>query len=269
MQKTDIRIIDTHAHIYPDKIAVKASKNIGDFYGIEMNLDGTVSSLKAEMRQFNVKRVVVCSVATAAAQVKRINDYLYEQSKDDFFIPLAAMHPDMDKCEIAEEAARVKELGFKGIKLHPDFQNFKICGEKARALFDALGDFNLPILVHTGDMRKDYSHPRYMVEAAADYPHLTFIAAHFGGWSEWGEAMRYKGLKNVMFDTSSTLAFIDKSMARNVIFSLGVEKFMFGTDYPMWNMADEIDNVLALDLGEDNNDKVFYKNAAKLFGIEE
>lgn len=38
-------IIDSHAHIYPDKLAVKAARSIGDFYDIDMNLDGTVDML--------------------------------------------------------------------------------------------------------------------------------------------------------------------------------------------------------------------------------
>ena len=34
------RIIDAHAHIFPDKIAIKASDSIGQFYGIDMDLNG-------------------------------------------------------------------------------------------------------------------------------------------------------------------------------------------------------------------------------------
>ena len=42
---TPMNIIDTHAHIYPDKIALKAAASIGDFYHIPMNLNGTVGEL--------------------------------------------------------------------------------------------------------------------------------------------------------------------------------------------------------------------------------
>ena len=38
-------IIDSHAHIYPDKLARKAARSIGDFYDIDMDLDGTVDML--------------------------------------------------------------------------------------------------------------------------------------------------------------------------------------------------------------------------------
>ena len=39
------KIFDAHAHVYPDKIADKAVKAIGDFYGIPMEKDGTVEGL--------------------------------------------------------------------------------------------------------------------------------------------------------------------------------------------------------------------------------
>lgn len=265
-----MKIIDVHTHIYPDAIAPKAVENIKSFYNIPYAAegDGTIGTLLDGARRHNVQKIVVCSVATKAHQVHSINNYMAQQLANPIFVPLATLHPDMERAEIVDEVARITELGLKGIKLHPDCQAFKLNGDKARMLLDAVGDFEMPILVHTGDKRFDRSHPTYMVEIARDYPSLTFIAAHFGGWSEWDEAMKYKGLKNVMFDTSSTLAYLDPHIAKVVMLGLGIEKFMYGTDYPMWSYDKEIDRVLALNLGEENNELVFRKNAEKLFGIK-
>lgn len=262
-----MRIIDTHAHIYPDSIAEKATRGIGGFYGLTANADGTTGGLLALMKKYGVYKAVVCSVATSGKQVVKINDYMASRLSVKEFHPLATLHPDMEYNEIKDEAARIKDIGLKGIKLHPDCQNFKLSGERGRKLFDALGNFDLPILVHTGDRRFDNSHPRYMIEIARDYPHITFIAAHFGGWTEWEDALKYKGLKNVWFDTSSTLGHLDDTLAKTVMLGLGIERFTFGTDYPLWNYGEEIEHVLKLDLGEKNNEMVFHKNAEKLFGI--
>lgn len=262
-----MKIIDTHVHIYPDVIADKAVDSIGRFYGIKMNGHGRISDLLESMRLSGVSKSVVCSVATSKHQVSKINDFMASQLKVQQFHPLATLHPDMDTFEISDEVARVKDLGLKGIKLHPDCQAFKLTGERGLRLFNAIGDFDLPILVHTGDRRFDYSHPEYMIEIARDFPRLQFIAAHFGGWSEWEQALKYKGLKNVWFDTSSSLFQLEGRIAKTVIFGLGVEKFMFGTDFPMWQCDKEIERVLALDLGERNNELVFHKNAENLFNI--
>lgn len=273
-----MKIIDVHAHIYPEKIALKAVESISAFYGVPVCNDGTEQTLKriadeteglkfGEDGDWSVKKIVISSVATSAHQVKSINDFMASKLTDDRFLPLGTMHPDMSREEIRDETARVKELGLHGLKIHPDCQRFRLNGAKGAELFDALGDFKLPILVHTGDKRQNFSHPEYMVETARDYPHLTFIAAHFGGWSEWEQAMRYKGLKNVMFDTSSSLAFLDKYLAKVVILGLGAEKFMVGTDYPMWNYNEEIERLLSLDLGKENNEMIFHKNAERLFSV--
>jgi predicted TIM-barrel fold metal-dependent hydrolase len=262
-----MRIIDVHAHIYPDSIADKAVENIGRFYGLPIEGHGKTSDLLETAKQFDVEKIVVCSVATSAKQVEHINDFMASQSSRSEFLPLATLHPDMEYQHIVDETARIKALGLHGIKLHPDFQAFKLCGEKGRKIFDAIGDFDMPILVHTGDKRLDFSHPEYMIEIARDYPRLTFIAAHMGGWSEWEQALKYKGLKNVMFDTSSSLAFLDKTVAKAVILGLGADKFMFGTDFPMWGYKTEIKRFLDLDLGEENNNMILFGNARKLYKL--
>ncbi len=261
------KIIDVHSHIYPDKIASKAAKNIGDFYEIPMDNDGTLKQMLEKADNFDVKKFVINSVATSWTQVEKINNFMIGFVSDSRFAPLATLHPDMEKQHIIDEIQRITALGLNGLKLHPDCQAFQLNGKKARILFDALGEFKKPILVHTGDKRHDFSHPSFMVDIAKDYPHLNFIAAHFGGWSEWDQLMKYKGLNNVYFDTSSTLAFLDKHIAKVSILSIGIEKFMFGTDYPMWDMADEVERVLNLELGEENNQAIFYKNANKFFNF--
>lgn len=262
-----MKIIDTHVHIYPDAIADKAVESIGNFYGIRMTGHGRISDVLDSMRKNGVSKAVVCSVATSKKQVCKINDFMASQLSTPEFHPLATLHPDMDRFEIRDEIARIKELGLKGVKLHPDCQAFRLNGERGLRLFDGVGDFDLPILVHTGDRRFDYSHPEYMIVIARDFPNLKFVAAHFGGWSEWEQALKYKGLKNVWFDTSSSLFQLDARIAKTVILGLGVEKFMFGTDFPMWQCDGEIERVLALDLGEKNNELVFHKNAENLFNI--
>ena len=47
----------------------------------------------------------------------------------------------------------------------------------------------------------------------------------------------------------------------------GVEKFFFGTDFPMWDHVEELNRFLALGLSEEENDMILYKNFERLFGI--
>ena len=69
-----MEIIDAHAHIYPEKIAKKATDTIGVFYDIEMEMSaGTAENLIKEGKKAGVSRYVVHSVATTAHQVRSIN----------------------------------------------------------------------------------------------------------------------------------------------------------------------------------------------------
>ena len=73
------KIIDFHAHIFPDKIAKKATENIGRFYGIEMSGNGSVNALLQSASAFNVEKFIVHSTATTHRQVNAINDFIFDE----------------------------------------------------------------------------------------------------------------------------------------------------------------------------------------------
>ena len=159
-------------------------------------------------------------------------------------------------------------IGLKGVKMHPDFQKFKADREEADKMYRAT-EGRLPILFHAGDYRYDYSSPFRIANVAKKYPKQIVIAAHFGGYSEWDKvADAYKGLDNVYFDTCSSLPFLTKEKAKELIDTFGAEKFLFGTDYPMWAPLEELERFMALPLSEREREMILGKNAEDLLGIE-
>ena len=254
-------IFDAHAHIYPDKIASKAALAIGDFYHIEMDCNGSVAGLLALGKEAGVSRYLVHSVATTPHQVKSINRFLLEQiTLHPEFIGFMTLHQDLTFDEIDEEVTFCIKHGFHGIKLHPDFQKFAIDSPEGRKMYDAVNG-RLPILFHTGDRRYNFSHPTQLAAVAKDYPKSYFIGAHFGGYSCWRESEEaYKGLDNVYFDTSSSLAFLPPEEASRLIHSMGAEKFFFGSDYPMWKPKEEVERLLKLTLTEKEREGIFAGN---------
>ena len=176
----------------------------------------------------------------------------------------ATLHQDMEDAE--REILRVKKMGLRGIKLHPDFQKFEIDDEKMFPTYKILEREKLPILFHTGDKRYDFSGPRHLIKIMERFPDLVCIGAHFGGYSEWKEAEMYPKSKNLFFDTSSSLDVLPTDGALALISHFGVEQFMFGTDYPMWTPSEEIEKVLALGLSEADYEKIFHANFERLFG---
>lgn len=261
-------IIDAHAHIYPMKIAEKAADAIGAFYKIDMsNSAGTSELLLKEGKAAGISRYIVHSTATTTHQVRSINDYIYGEVKSHpEFIGFMTLHPDMDESSIRDEIDYCVARGFKGIKLHPDFQKFAINEERAEKIYRQASN-RLPILFHTGDIRYHYSNPSLLAEMARKYPELTVIGAHFGGYSEWDKVDCYKGLKNIYFDTSSSLPFISKERAAELIKKFGAEWFFFGTDFPMWNPAEELRRFMSLPLSEKDRKAILAQNVKRLLNL--
>lgn len=254
-------IIDTHAHIYPDKIALKAAKSIGEFYDIPMDLSGTVDTLLQTGRAAGISRWLVHSVAISPERVTAINDFILRQVSEHpaEFVGFATMHPDHP--DVAGELKRVKDAGLKGVKLHPDFQHFCLDDESAIAMFRHCARLNLPVLVHTGDKRYPYSQPQRMAAALDRVPELKAICAHLGGWSVWGEAWKVLSQRrNVWIDTSSSLYAISPEEAAQVIRRYGAERTFFGTDYPMWKPDEELARFARLPLTQSEREGILHGN---------
>ena len=259
-------IIDAHAHIFPDKIAEKATFAIGDFYGIKMNEKvGTPEVLLAEGLPVGISKFVVHSTATTVKQVENINKYIISEIEaHDEFIGFMTLHPDMDESAMEKEVDFCINHGIRGVKLHPDFQKFSIDEPRAEKISRAV-DARLPILFHTGDKRYRFSNPERLVKIAKKYPSQIVVGAHFGGYSEWESSLLYKGLDNVYFDTSSTLPFIDKNEAVKLLRALGTDRFFFGTDFPMWRPKDELERFFSLPLSEAERQLILHENFEKVF----
>ncbi len=259
-------IIDAHAHIYPDKIAVRASNSIGEFYNMPVSYDGTVDHLLELGDDAGIDMFLVQSVAVAPRNVESINDFIAATVKErpERFIGFATLHPEMEN--VANEVKRAKEMGLLGVKLHPDIQKFNIDDKIAYKIYEVCED-NVPILIHTGDHRYLHSDPRRIPQVLRDFPKLKLICAHFGGWSQWNEVEKYLADTGVWVDTSSSLYALSAQRAKELISVFGEDRIVFGTDYPMWTPADEIENIERLDLSPRLKQKIYYKNLSDLLGL--
>lgn len=263
-----MKIIDAHCHIFPDKIAQKATDSIGKFYDLEMECGiGSSPVLLQEGDNLGVSGFVVCSTATKPHQVVSINDFIAQAcAQNPRFTGLATMFPGFE--DVYGELQRAKAMGLHGIKLHPDFQAFLIDDPAALPIYEAAQELEMPILFHTGDKRYPYSHPSRLAKICRMFPRLLTVGAHFGGYSVWDQLDAYEGVENVCFDTSSSLAFIDPEQAVSLIHRFGAERFMFGSDFPMWREEDELARFLALPLTQDEQEQILYRTAERVYGAK-
>ncbi len=263
----DFEIYDMHAHIFPHKISEKATESIGQFYDITMaySIGETERLLEAE-KQIGTKRMLVCSVATTPKQVVSINDFIKsEYDKHPEMIPFAAMHGDFE--DIAGEIDRVIAMGFKGIKLHADFQRTPIDSPASYRIYEVV-EGRLPVLHHMGDYRHDFSHPTMLRKVMRDFPKLQIMASHLGGFAAWDEAEAVlQSSENIRFDTSSAVCLMSPERAVRLIRHFGVEHCMFGTDFPMWDPKTEAERLLSLGFTCEDYKMMFSENAKAFLNL--
>ena len=172
------------------------------------------------------------------------------------------MHPDMPDME--ETALSLTAQGFAGVKLHPELQGFKVDEPRAVALFRALAG-RLPVLLHCGDYRCDHSAPERIRNMLAQVPGLTLVCAHLGGWTKWEEAASMLIGEDIRVDLSSSLYALDAPTAVSILRGYGTERVLFGTDYPMWEPAEEVERFLRLPLTDGEKEKILWTNHLSLF----
>ena len=262
-----MKIADVHCHIFPDKLAEKATHSIGEFYCSEdMFEPASVGNLVRAHQDAGISRCVVCNSAVSAEQVHNINDFVAASCKEHAeFIGFGSVFPTMDGAE--EELDRMLELGLRGVKIHPDFQKVPIDAPEATDTYRAIAKRNLPVLFHTGDHRYDFSSLERLLNLLKKVPDLRVIAAHFGGWHVWQQAIDTPLPENVIYDTSSSTPFLTRDMTLRLLERYGVDRCLFGSDFPMWSPKEELARVQSLGLSQSEQEQIFYGNFDKFFGI--
>lgn len=262
-------VIDSHCHIYPTKIAKPAVESTGRFYDMTALGDGTVDSLLKIGQKAGIDRFVVQSVATTPHQVQSINKFISDEVSafPDKLIGLGTMHPESD--DLRRDLKHIKDLGLHGVKLHADIQKFRIDDPRCFKIYELCEKENMPILMHTGDHRFDYSNPDRLIPVLNTFKNLTVIGAHLGGWSVWDEAVeKLSGYKNFYVDSSSSLYELPIDRAVEIIRTYSVEKVLFGSDFPVFSPDIELERFMALPLTDVERRMILGENVLKLYGIK-
>ena len=261
-----MQIIDIHTHIYPDKIARRATDSVRDFYHIEgSNMDGTVDMLLQRGSEAGISKYVVLPVSNTPNRVRSINSFILEQTGiHDNFIGFGTVHADMEG--LSEEVEWIMQNGLRGIKMHPDSQRFPIDDPRLYPVYDAV-EGKIPLLLHMGDPRYNYSHPMRLRKILDSFPKLEVIAAHFGGYSMFHTARELLWDTDCVFDISSAMMFMEKGEAERYINSYGAERMAYGTDYPLWNPVEEVKRFQQLDLTDDQFDQIAHKTAERILKL--
>ena len=263
-------IIDFHTHAFPDKIASRAMGKLAhDSGGLDPQTDGTVDSLKNEMKKDGVDASVVLSIATNPKQQTNVNNFAAEINNEENIFAFGSVHPDAEDalCELE----RIKDLGLKGVKFHPEYQEFYVDDEKMKPIYKKISQLGLITIFHTG-FDCGYPPPYHAmpenIKNALKWFSSPVVAAHWGGQNCSEGVIKELCSLPIYFDISFGYGTIPKPSAVKIIEKHGTDKLLFGSDCPWHKPSFEMKLIDFLDLSDDDKDKIYYKNAMKLLNIK-
>lgn len=271
-------LIDVHTHTFPAKLAERTLVNLCEKADntIAPVSDGTLDGLLSDMRASGLDYAVICPIATKPpqfdiilAEAAAIRDGARGPEAARHLIPFASVHPaDEARFSRLREAA---ERGIRGIKLHPYYQPCILDSADMLEYFRCCRDLNLIVQCHCGfDVGFPFEPlcgPERVARVIREVPGLRFIAAHLGGWRQWGGATEHLLGKDVFLDTSILPQDNENRSAMTILREHPPEKLLFATDWPWLSFADGIEYVRKAGLNEEDTRAILGGNAAKLLGV--
>ena len=206
-------MIDIHTHIFPDKIAASTIETLKGKSHTTPFTDGTLRGLIESMKKFHVDKSVILPVATRPEQVTKINDnaaQINEKFFDAGIISFASIHPSFTN--FRAELSRVKNLGFKGIKVHPVYQDANLDDKNFLRIFYRAAELDLIVITHAGlDIgfpNVVRCSPKMARRVVKEIGNFKFILAHMGGWKNWDEVLNELADVEIFLDTAFSTGYI-------------------------------------------------------------
>jgi predicted TIM-barrel fold metal-dependent hydrolase len=257
-------IIDWHAHIrLGSSDAVKEDQGVGTapIQALDDAAGVTQSALIVIARKGQIEATRAQNDAVIAAAKK----------SGGRFYPVASVHP-LDGAAALAELDRLAAAGVKVIKLHPNTQNFDVADPAVASVVKRCAERHLIVLF---DSYKpwDLSEMGKFVLLAATHPRARIVLAHMG-LTSFREALTFAQIRKldiapkVYFDLSAiAVTYADSPVQPELVWTMrkiGIDHFLFGSDWPVDTPAVAEAAVRRLGLTLDEQRMVFHDNAAAL-----
>ena len=267
-------IIDFHTHIFPDKIARKTIDLLSEKGGIPPFSDGSVDGLLCAMDKANVDLSVTLPVLTNPNSFESVNRFAAQVNerfaeKSRRLLSFGAIHPACE--EIDGKMRWLKEHGFLGVKLHPDYQDTFINDDGYVRILQCAKEYDLIVVTHAGvdAAYPDTVHcpPALVRELIRKVPHGKFVLAHCGGYRMYDQVLDLLCGEDVYFDTAYVLRFIGEETFKKLLSRHGEDRILFGTDSPWSDIKRDVEILRSFSLSKNTEEKLFSLNAKKLLKI--
>lgn len=261
-------IIDFHAHAFPDAVADAAMAKLrAEVPQVPCYLDGKLSSLLRSMDDSGVEASVLCCIATRPKQYESILAWC-GQIRSPRMVPFPSVHPADPKA--VERIGQIAAEGFKGIKMHPYYQDYVLDEPRMMPLYERMCREKLILVVHTGyDIafeRIDRGGPDRILRVADSFPELKLVSTHLGAWEQWDRVREVLIGRRIYMDISYAIDFVGVANARDMITRHPAEFVLFGTDSPWDDQQRCIRMIREMRLGTERESLLLGANARRLLG---
>ncbi len=267
-----MRKIDAHIHMFPEKVALKTLEHLSEISGFSYHTNGDPRHTKEQLDKWGIDGAVVMHIATKPSQQQKLNDWAASLQEEfpGFFFCCGSVHPKAP--DALEEIRRIKALGLRGIKLHPDYQDFMVEDSALFPIYQEAALQGLPVVFHTGwdPLSPDVVHgsSQGLAYVARKFPSLKIVAAHLGGMRKYQDAEEtLAGVENVWLDTAMSFQFCSRDQFLRIFEKHGSQRILFGSDCPWSSSQDEAEFLEKAGLTLQEQEAIFHSNAEALFQI--
>lgn len=245
-------IIDGHAHI----------GTYSKFYPLRVR---TVQQTIKAMDMAGIEKMVVSHIESFSYDPVEGNRRL----KDDIdkypgrFIPFFNVHPRYEEQAAAEIKKCAGDWGWKGLKLHPQYQVYPANCSEVKKVIEQTSKYNCVVLYHSGDNYVgSLCPPSLIADVAKDFPETTIVMGHMGV-SDWPEAIEVAKLyKNIILDTTSCI--INYGVVEYAVKHIGKERVIWGSDFPFYPFELGISKIIDSELDEESKEFILGKNIQRI-----
>lgn len=262
-------MIDFHTHIFPQKIAGKTLEFLSGRCHTSPHTDGMADGLRRSAYEAGIELSVALPVVTKPSQFESINRFAQQFRGEDKILSFGGIHPDTADCK--GELRQLKEMGFQGIKLHPDYQGTFFNDIKYKRIIDFASELGLIISVHAG-FDPGYPEcvhctPEMAREVIEEVRPEKMVLAHMGGFQRWDGVERELVGLPVWFDTAVVFGQIPDEQFIRICRNHGTDKILFATDSPWSGQKESVAYFENMDMTAEEKQLIFTENAKKLLTL--
>ena len=279
------KIIDFHTHAFPDKIAGKTIELLSNKAGIPAHSDGTTQGLKRVLGSAGISLGVVLPVETRAEQFESITRFAMQINEAyegcgnmtaDGDLPngtrllsFGGIHPDTP--DYKKELKMLSDLGFRGVKIHPDYQGVYFDDIRFMRIIEYASELGLIIITHAGvDIgipEPVRCTPERALKVLREVKPEKLVLAHMGGWRLWEEVLDTLAGEQVYLDTAYSMGHIEETLFVKLCRTHGVENVLFATDCPWGNPKRDLEAFMSMPLTTEEQELMLHRNAERLLGL--